>query len=467
VSTKVFFMDVVRQKYQKELALETEQRGEASKTVNGRAETAIAGYEEENRTKIGPVMEEVFCDRENLIRALKRVRRNKGKPGIDGMTVYELEGYLRNHWPEIKKALLKGRYRPKAVRRALIEKLGGGWRKLGIPTVLDRYIQQAILQVLVRYWRGRFSQYSYGFIEGRSCHDAIAQAKRYMQEGYRIVVDLDLQNFFDRVDHDRLMSRLAERIKDKRLLKLIRAYLRSGVLEGGVTSPTREGTPQGGPLSPFLSNVMLDDLDRELERRGHKFARYADDCNIYVRSWKAGRRVAASVRRFIEERLKLKVNERKSAVDRPWRRRFLGFSFTSQRAVKVRISPKSLERFRWRVKQITRRRKSRNIDAVVKELNQYLRGWRGYYGKCDTPTVFAPLDKWVRRRLRSFIWKQWTTAKRRCRALVRLGVSHAVARPVSGSSKGPWVMSYCKAVQIALSETYFTGLGLVRLNLSR
>jgi RNA-directed DNA polymerase len=428
-----------------------------------RAEGRIVEREEESRAERGPSMEEIFCDRQNLIQALKRVRKNKGKPGIDGMTVHELEGYLHNHWPQIQKALLEGRYRPKAVRRALIEKLGGGWRKLGIPICLDRFIQQAILQVLIRYWRGKFSEYSYGFMEGRSSHDAIAQAKKYMREGYRIVIDLDLESFFDRVNHDRLMSRLAERIKDKRLLKLIRAYLESGVLEGGVISPTREGTPQGGPLSPFLSNVVLDELDRELERRGHRFARYADDCNIYVRTWKAGERVAASVRRFIEGRLKLKVNEAKSAIDRPWKRKFLGFTFTNQRGVKARISPKSLERFRWKVRKITRRRKSRSLGAVVEELNPYLRGWRGYYGKCDTPTVFPPLDRWIRRRLRSLVWKQWKTPKQRRKQLVRGGVGKDSARRVAGSSKGPWVMSHTKHLHIALDDTFFRNLGLVRL----
>jgi RNA-directed DNA polymerase len=445
------------------LALEAGGEGEAGAPVLQRVEASIAERKEESRTESGPSMEEIFCDRQNLVQALKRVRRNKGKPGIDGMTVEELEGHLRRHWPQIREALLEGRYRPAAVRRALIEKLGGGWRKLGIPTCLDRFIQQAILQVLIRYWRGRFSDYSYGFMEGRSAHDAIAQAKHYMREGYRVVIDLDLESFFDRVSHDRLMSRLAERIKDKRLLKLIRAYLESGVLEGGVVSPTREGTPQGGPLSPFLSNVVLDELDRELERRGHRFARYADDCNIYVKTWKAGERVAASVRRFIEGRLKLKVNEAKSAIDRPWKRKFLGFTFTNQRAVKARISPKSLERFRNKVRRTTRWRKGRSLEAVVEELNPYLRGWRGYYGRCDTPTVFPPLDRWVRRRLRCLVWKQWKTPKRRREQLVRGGVSRHSARRVAGSRQGPWIMSHTKHLQIALDDAFFTQLGLVRL----
>src|SRR5881398_1811972 len=343
---------------------------------------------------------ETVCSRENLETAWKRVRRNKGSPGVDGMTIDDAKDYLRERWPNIRSQLLEGTYQPQPVRRVEIPKPDGGVRKLGVPCVVDRLIQQALLQVLQKQWDRTFSDNSYGFRLGRSAHQAVAKAQQYIAEGHGWVVDLDLEKFFDRVNHDKLMGQIAKRVRDKRLLKLIRAFLNAGVMENGLVSPSVEGTPQGGPLSPLLSNLVLDELDQELERRGHRFVRYADDCNIYVRSERAGQRVMKSITRFITQKLKLKVNEAKSAVARPQERKFLGFSFTDGPEIRRAIAPKSLARFKRRVREITRRAKGVSIETTIEELAPYMRGWRSYFGFCQTPEVLRSLSSWVRRRLR-------------------------------------------------------------------
>ncbi len=396
-----------------------------------------------------PGMMEAICERENLREALKRVRENKGTPGIDGMTVDELPDYLKQHWPAIREQLLSGTYKPQPVKRVEIPKPDGGVRKLGIPTVLDRFVQQAVQQVLQKQWDRTFSEHSYGFRPGRSAHQAVAQAQRYIAEGYGWCVDFDLEKFFDRVNHDKLMGQVAKRVEDKRLLKLIRAFLNAGVMEDGLVSASVEGTPQGGPLSPLLSNLVLDELDRELERRGHRFARFADDCNIYVRSERAGQRVMESVKRFITGKLKLKVNEAKSAVAKPQERKFLGFSFlvATGKEPKRRIAPKAMERFKQRVREITRKAKGVSMEQMMQELSRYLRGWRGYFGFCETPSVLKELDSWIRRRVRRAFWWQWKTSRKRLAELVRLGVSPEEAARAAGSRRGAWRVSSIRALQ--------------------
>jgi RNA-directed DNA polymerase len=336
-------------------------------------------------------------------------------------------------------------------------------RKLGIPTVLDRLIQQAVMQVLQRQWDGTFSEHSYGFRPGRSAHQAVAQAQQYIAEGHGWCVDLDLEKFFDRVNHDKLMRRIARRVDDKRLLKLIRAFLNAGVMENGLVSPSVEGTPQGGPLSPLLSNLVLDELDRELERRGHRFVRYADDCNIYVRSERAGQRVMESVTRFIMQELKLKVNEAKSAVARPQERKFLGFSFTVGPEVKRIIAPKALDRFKQRIREITRRAKGVSMKTTIEELAPYMRAWRSYFGFCETPEVLLSLTRWVRLRIRAAMWRQWKTPRRRREALLELGVRLRLASNTAGSGLGPWYLAKAKALSVGLSNAYLRSLGLPSL----
>src|SRR5258708_9317777 len=385
--------------------------GEARQTLREDIESLSVVYEPERPANTSRIMEEV-CERANLKEALRQVRSNKGSAGIDRMTVDQLGDYLKQHWPVIREQLLNGTYEPKPVRRVEIPKPdGGGVRKLGITTVLDRFIQQAVMQVLQRQWNPTFSQYSYGFRPRRSAHHAVAQAQQYIAQGHGWVIDLDLEKFFDRVNHDKLMGQIAKRVEDKRLLKLTRAFLNAGVMENGLVSPSVEGTPQGGPLSPLLSNLVLDELDRELERRRHRFVRYADDCNIYVASERAGKRVMHSVTSFLRRRLKLKVNETKSAVARPQERKFLGFSFTRGAEPKRRIAPKALLRCKRRVRELTRRTRGISLEQMTKELARYLRGWKSYFGYCQTPSVLHGLDQWIRRRLRSVIWKQ---KKRRC-----------------------------------------------------
>jgi len=388
--------------------------------------------------------------RENLFAALKRVESNGGAPGIDGMTVKDLRVYLRGYWLEIREALESGAYKPNPVRRVEIPKPDGGVRELGIPTVMDRLLQQAIAQVLTPIFERKFSAYSYGFRPGRSAADAIKQAQEYVQAGNEWVVDIDLEKFFDRVNHDMLMARVAREVKDKRVLKLIRAYLNSGVMVNGVVMDTEEGTPQGGPLSPLLSNVMLDDLDKELEKRGHKFVRYADDCNIYVKTQRAGERVMESVRSFLEKKLKLKVNPKKSKVDKAQRVKFLGFSFYKYKGeILIRVAGRSLERFRDKLRRLTRRTRSGKLEDLIQEINTYIVGWIGYYRQAKTPSIYEELDKWIRRRLRQMIWKRWKRGTTRFRELVRLGVPKRWAQEGAGG-KSPWHMSASPVINQAL-----------------
>jgi RNA-directed DNA polymerase len=452
-----------RQNIQKKLDFSSERKGEARQAGREETESRQAMHEPESPANTIRRMEEV-CERENLLEALRRVKANKGSAGIDGMTVGQLSGYLEEHWLTIREQLLNGTYKPQPVRRVEIEKPdGGGRRKLGIPTTLDRFLQQAVMQVLQRQWDPTFSDHSYGFRPGRSAHQAVAQAQQYLAEGYGWVIDLDLEKFFDRVNHDKLMGQVAKRVEDKRLLKIIRAFLNAGVMENGLVSPSVEGTPQGGPLSPLLSNLVLDELDGELERRGHRYVRYADDCNIYVRSERAGQRVMKSITQFITQKLKLKVNETKSAVARPQERKFLGFSFTDGPEVKRAIAPKALARFKRRVREITRRAKGVSIETTMEELAPYMRGWRSYFGFCETPRVLVYLTCWVRVRLRVALWRQWKTPRRRRAALLALGVHPKLASNTAGSGRGSWYVAHAKALSVALSNAYLKSLGLPTL----
>jgi len=454
--------DDKQQNIQMELDFSTLLTGEAREA--GREETESSGVTSgpESPARTDRLMEEV-CERENLKQALRQVKGNKGSAGVDGMTVGKLTDYLKQHWPAIREQLLNGTYEPKPVRRVEIPKPAGGVRKLGIPTVLDRFIQQAVMQVLQRRWDRTFSDHSYGFRPGRSAHQAVAQAQQYIADGHGWCVDLDLEKFFDRVNHDKLMGQIARRVEDKRLLKLIRAFLNAGVMENGLVSPSVEGTPQGGPLSPLLSNLVLDEFDRELECRGHRFVRYADDCNVYVRSERAGQRVMESITRFITGKLKLKVNEAKSAVARPQQRKFLGFSFTDGPEPKRIIAPQALARFKRRIREITRRTKGVSIETTIEELAPYMRGWRSYYGFCETPEVLVSLTRWIRLRLRAALWRQWKTPRRRRAALLKLGVRPRLARNTAGSGRGPWYLAKAKALSVGLPNAHFKSLGLPTL----
>jgi RNA-directed DNA polymerase len=449
-----------RQQYQLELAFGGAAEGEALSPLAGGAEVASAAPAPESpAAPVGAWMERVVA-RDNLKKALAQVRRNKGAPGVDGMTVDDLAAYLKDHWPEIRAQLLTGTYQPQPVRRVDIPKASGGTRGLGIPTVLDRFLQQAVMQVLQEDWDPTFSPSSYGFRPGCSAHQAVAAAQQFIADGCHVVVDIDLEKFFDRVSHDILMGLVAKRVQDRPLLGLIRRYLTAGVLMGGMVDPMDEGVPQGGPLSPLLSNLMLDVLDKELERRGHRFARYADDCNIYVRSPRAGERVMASVTRFLERRLKLRVNTAKSAVASPTERKFLGFSFMNQGRLRRSIAPQALARFKKRVRELTPRTGGRSLAQIALALSRYLNGWRGYFGFCETPGILRGLDKWVRRRLRAIVWKQWKYGRHRFAELRRLGIGKDLAAQTAGSPHGPWRISISPALATAFPNAFFKRLGL-------
>ncbi|KOS64766.1 group II intron reverse transcriptase/maturase [Lysinibacillus agricola] len=404
-----------------------------------------------------------ILSRENLLLALKRVERNKGSHGVDKMPVKFLRQHVVENWLTIKKQILEGTYQPQPVRRIEIPKPDGGVRLLGIPTVTDRLIQQAIAQVLSNLYDPNFSNHSYGFRPKRSAHDAIREAKGYIKEGYRWVVDMDLEKFFDKVNHDRLMSTLAKKISDKPLLKLIRRYLQSGVMINGVVYDTDEGTPQGGPLSPLLSNIVLDELDKELEKRGHKFVRYADDCNIYVKTKRAGERVMASIKTFIEKTLRLKINEKKSAVARPWQRKFLGFSFTSRKEPQVRIAKESIKRMKNKIRELTARKKPFPMEYRIQQLNQYLIGWCGYFALADTKSIFESLDGWIRRRLRMCLWKDWKKPRTKVRNLIRLGVPDWKAYEWGNTRKSYWRISKSPILHRTLGNSYWSNQGLKSL----
>ena len=399
-------------------------------------------------------------ERVNLQRALKQVRRNKGAPGIDGMTVDELPQYLRDHWLEISAQLEAGSYCPQPVKRVDIPKPDGKTRPLGIPTVLDRFIQQAIAQVISAQWEPQFHRHSYGFRPQRSAHQAVREVQATIRAGYRWVVDTDVQSFFDQVNHDRLMARLKTRCPDAALLRLINRYLKAGVNVAGTVEATTRGVPQGGPLSPVLANVVLDELDWELDRRGHRFARYADDCNILVKSKRAGERVMASVTRFISKSLRLTVNPLKSAVDRPANRKFLGFT-VSRTGVKLKVADKAIDKLKIEVRQQTRRTRGTSIGAVVAELRQTLLGWKAYFGIAEVLSPLRDIDKWIRRKLRCYLWKQW--GPRGYRELRKRGVSVREAWNTSKSAHGPWRLSKTPALALALPLRFFTNLGLPNL----
>jgi RNA-directed DNA polymerase len=426
-----------------------------------RVEASSAGSGDE-RLGSSELMEPV-CERRNLLAALKRVRQNAGSPGIDGMTVEALSGHLRVHWPRLREELLAGRYQPQPVRRAAIPKPGGGERELGIPTVLDRFIQQALLQVLQPLFDPTFSEASYGFRPGRSAHDAVLRAQAYVQDGRSFVVDIDLEKFFDRVNHDILMGRLAKRIADSRVLRLIRRYLNAGILANGVVIEREEGTPQGGPLSPLLANVLLDEVDKELERRGHAFVRYADDLNVYVRTQRSGERVMTSLRKLFAK-LKLRVNETKSKVRRATASKFLGFSFwaAAGRMIRRRVAPQAIARMKERVRELTRRSAGRSLAQMCKALGTYLTGWKAYFRLSETPGAFADIDGWIRHRLRAVQLKHWKRGRVVYRELIARGMSPDAARRVAGNSRRWWRNS-AMALHIALPNELFKRLGVPTL----
>src|SRR3954452_3718031 len=451
-------MSTAQPPYQLELALPVPERGEAPRRTAREAEVIRAMPGPESPAVNERLMEEI-CAPDNMEAAIRAVVRNKGAAGIDGITVKQLPAVLAACWPEIERQLLQGCYQPQPVRRVEIPKPAGGTRNLGIPCAIDRVIQQAILQRLQPLWDPTFSEHSYGFRPGRSAHQAVEQAQAYVMEGHHFVVDLDLAKFFDRVHHDRLMAAVAARISDRRVLRVIRSYLTAGVLKGGLFEESREGVPQGGPLSPLLSNLVLDELDRELERRGHRFVRYADDCNIYVRSEKAGQRVMASLTRFIERRLKLQVNGDKSAVARPWQRSFLGFTLREEPGFRRCIADKAVARFKHRVRVLTRRHRGVSLERMIADLLPYLRGWAGYFSFSQWREL-PSLDGWIRRRLRCVAWVQWKTRGRRYRELRRLKVSDRLASAAIFSPKGPWRLSAVEALHRAFPKARFTRLGL-------
>jgi RNA-directed DNA polymerase len=407
-------------------------------------------------------MEEVV-GRSNLQLAYQRVVKNKGAPGVDDVSVPEFKDWLKRNWPSVKAALLEGRYIPRAVRRVDIPKPLGGMRTLGVPTVVDRLIQQALHQVLQPLFEPTFSEGSFGFRPGRGAHQAVRKAQGYIRAGKRWVVDIDLEKFFDRVNHDLLMARVARQVRDVRVLKLIRRFLQAGMMSEGLVEPRTEGTPQGGPLSPLLSNILLNDLDQELERRQLSFCRYADDCNIYVRSRVAGDRVMSGVRTFLEGALKLRINTEKSAVARPWERKFLGFSVTAQRESRLRIAPVSVQRLTHKVRDLMRTGRGRSLAHTIEDLNPLLRGWINYFRLTESKAVLEELDGWVRRRLRCVLWRQWKRARTRASKLRALGLDAERARLSAGNGQGPWWNAGASHMNHALPARYFTSKGLVSL----
>ncbi len=408
---------------------------------------------------------ELVVSRENMMRAYARVVGNKGAAGIDRMSVADLKPFLVEQWPRIREELLADRYCPQAVRGVEIPKPGGGVRLLGIPTAVDRLIQQALHQVLTPLFDPGFSDSSYGFRPGRSPHDAVRAAKAHVASGKRVVVDMDLEKFFDRVNHDVLMARVARKVGDKRVLRLVRRYLQAGLMLGGVETVRQEGTPQGGPLSPLLSNILLDDLDKELERRGHAFCRYADDCNIYVASKRAGERVLASVTTFLSRRLRLTVNTAKSAVDRPWNRAFLGFSMTAHKEPRLRVAPKSVMRFRAKLKDELRRGRGRNIVRTVKDLAPIVRGWIGYYRLAEAKGIFEDLDGWLRRKLRCVLWRQWKHRPTRAKRMMQRGIAEERAWRSAYNGRGPWWNAGASHMNDAFRAAFFANLGLPSLQM--
>jgi RNA-directed DNA polymerase len=424
---------------------------EARQTFKARGEHV--GIEEE------PLLEKVL-DRTNVLAAYKRVKSNGGAAGIDGMTVEELMPFCQKNWARIRQELLDGTYHPQPVRKVDIPKPDGGTRTLGIPTVMDRLIQQALLQVLQPKWDPTFSEDSFGYRPGRSAQQAVVRAQQHIRAGNRWVVDLDLEKFFDRVNHDVLMARMARRMKDKRVLLLIRRYLQAGLMEGGLVSPRTGGTPQGGPLSPLLSNLLLDELDRELEKRGHCFVRYADDTNVYVGSEAAGQRVMASLEVFLEKKLRLKVNRTKSAVDRPWKRKLLGYSFTVHRETKLKVSDSSLKRLKAKLREATRSGRGRSLTRTIGDLVPLIRGWVGYYRLSEVRGSFEHLDEWLRRRLRSILWRQWKRGQTRFKELTRRGIAAERARQSAWNGRGPWWNAGASHMNQAVPTRAFRAMGL-------
>lgn len=429
----------------------------------GRCAANVTGRRATHWPEAATQLMEKIVSRGNMMAAYTRVMRNKGAPGVDDMPVTALKGYLQEEWPRIREELLAGRYRPQPVRKVEIPKPGGGTRMLGIPTVLDRLIQQAVHQVLSPLFDPGFSESSYGFRPGRSAHQAVKAAQRHVEDGLRWVVDIDLEKFFDRVHHDTLMSLVKRKVADREVLSLIDRYLKAGILEGGLASPRVEGTPQGGPLSPLLSNILLDELDKELERRGHRFCRYADDCNIYVATRRSGERVMASISQYLSERLRLTVNPSKSAVERPWKRSFLSYSMTWHRKPRLTVARKAVDRLKANLKTIFRRGKGKRLQTTIEETTPKVRGWLNYFRHAEVKGIFEELDGWLRRKLRRILWKQWKRPYTRARNLMRRGLTEATAWRSATNGRGPWWNAGAAHMHKAFPKSYFDQLGLVSL----